>query len=416
MATGQYVGVNGVARKVTSPYVGVNGVARNVKSGYVGVDGVARLFFAPESGGAVVLEVAKITGDTYANDTTYTAEEFILLDIYPKTGGTVSVTYGGLTKTIMDTSGAAEPNAQRVYFGTFNGVSDSVATPASGELVIEGKFVAFGCGTYSKNSKGFTSTCACVTALIDFGAVETIPTSAFSGCTGLTNVDIPDSVTTIGSSAFSGCTGLSVAKLPNELTYLGNNAFNSCGNININTLPDKLTYLGDNAFLIEDENADFDGAQNDASKVSFTFSTLPSGLTYIGNSCCEQNDVIKTVDALNNLTAIGAYAFGQCSNLTKVVIGNNVTTIGNYAFSYSNSLTDITIGTNVAEIGKKAFYTYAENVKITFLSSTPPTFADDRTFGALIDNSIEKIIVPKSCSEAYKTALSKYADYIVEAI
>ena len=248
-----------------------------------------------------------------------------------------------------------------------------------------------------------------------FGSIVKIPNSAFYNCTGLTSIDIPDSVTTIGSSAFSGCTGLSVAKLPNELTYLGNNAFNSCGNININTLPDKLTYLGDNAFLIKDENASFNTAQNDASKVSFTFSTLPSGLTYIGDSCCEQNDVIKTVDALNNLTAIGAYAFGWCSNLTKVVIGNNVTTIGDYAFSFSNSLTDITIGTNVAEIGKRAFYAYAENVKITFLSSRPPTFADTSTFGTLDDNSIEKIIVPKSCSEAYKTALSRYADYIVEA-
>jgi hypothetical protein len=39
-------------------------------------------------------------------------------------------------------------------------------------------------------------------------AVTSVGNTAFSGCTGLTIVTIPDSVTTIGSSAFSGCTGL----------------------------------------------------------------------------------------------------------------------------------------------------------------------------------------------------------------
>ncbi len=42
----QYIGVNGVARKVKKDYIGVGGVARKVKSGYIGVDGVARKFFS----------------------------------------------------------------------------------------------------------------------------------------------------------------------------------------------------------------------------------------------------------------------------------------------------------------------------------------------------------------------------------
>ena len=79
-----------------------------------------------------IFEVAKQTETTYAGETKYEYEEFILFDIYPKKGGTVKVTYGGLTKTIRDTSGATVPNAQKVFFGTFNGVSDGVATPTSG--------------------------------------------------------------------------------------------------------------------------------------------------------------------------------------------------------------------------------------------------------------------------------------------
>lgn len=50
MAKAQYVGVNGVARKVKQPYIGVNGITRTVTSSYVGVNGVARQFFELKRG------------------------------------------------------------------------------------------------------------------------------------------------------------------------------------------------------------------------------------------------------------------------------------------------------------------------------------------------------------------------------
>jgi len=40
------------------------------------------------------------------------------------------------------------------------------------------------------------------------GSVKKIGWGAFEGCTGLTEITIPDSVTEIGDRAFSGCTGL----------------------------------------------------------------------------------------------------------------------------------------------------------------------------------------------------------------
>lgn len=41
----QYIGVDGVGRKVKSEYIGVDGVARKITHGYVGVSGVAREFY-----------------------------------------------------------------------------------------------------------------------------------------------------------------------------------------------------------------------------------------------------------------------------------------------------------------------------------------------------------------------------------
>lgn len=163
-----------------------------------------RVIWQLPSGGKVVLQVEKITSDTYAGETTYTGEEFILLDIYPKTNGAVKVTYGGLTKTITDTSGAEEPNAQQVYFGTFNGVSDSVTTPASGELVIDGDFYAFGCGSFKTGSKdtnvGYFGG---ITTVSDFGSMTDIAAYTFRNCDKLVCQELPEGITTIGDYAFA---------------------------------------------------------------------------------------------------------------------------------------------------------------------------------------------------------------------
>lgn len=178
------------------------------------------------SGGKVILEVEKITSNTYAGETTYTGEQFILLDIYPKTNGTVKVKYGGLTKTITDTSGAAEPNAQQVFFGTFNGVSDSVSTPASGELTIEGDCRGFGCGNYAKSSKANSEYAAVITEIKAFGNIEYIPNGAFRYCSfSNSTVDIPEGVVSIGQYAFQNINGVNIITIPSSVTNIGGNAF-----------------------------------------------------------------------------------------------------------------------------------------------------------------------------------------------
>ena len=156
----------------------------------------------------ISLEVEKVTSNTYANSTTYKNENFILFDVYPKTNGTVSITYGDVTKTITDTSGDVEPAAQQVFFGTFNGVSDTVSTPASGTLTIEGDYRGVGVGSYKAALFGVTKTCSCVTAINDLGDSTIIV--SFSGCDALTSVTIPDSVISIKSGAFKNCSLSSV--------------------------------------------------------------------------------------------------------------------------------------------------------------------------------------------------------------
>lgn len=54
---------------------------------------------------------------------------------------------------------------------------------------------------------------------------------AFSGCSSLTSVAIPNSVTSIGSSAFSGCSSLTSITIPNSVTSIGSDAFQGCDNL-----------------------------------------------------------------------------------------------------------------------------------------------------------------------------------------
>lgn len=201
------------------------------------------VLWAVQSGSKIILEVEKITSDTYAGTTSYTSEEFILLDIYPKTNGTVEVTYGGLTKTITDTSGAEEPNAQQVFFGTFNGVSDSVETPASGTLTIEGDYCSVGIGTFASSSKVTSVACACVTQILSLGKITKIYPMAFVA-NGIENTElvIPSTVTIIEMMAISIST-LSTLIIEGNPNIYGT-AFMLCSMSTIkmlSTIPPELT-------------------------------------------------------------------------------------------------------------------------------------------------------------------------------
>ena len=72
--------------------------------------------------------------------------------------------------------------------------------------------------------------------------------SAFSGCTGLTGITIADGVTTIGAAAFAGCAALADISLPDSVTTIANAAFDHCSALTGLAIPDSVTTIGYNAF------------------------------------------------------------------------------------------------------------------------------------------------------------------------
>ena len=63
--------------------------------------------------------------------------------------------------------------------------------------------------------------------------VEIIDSSAFDGCSTLTEITIPDSVKEIGTSAFNDCRSLSKIVIPKSVEIMGRTVFRQCPNLTI---------------------------------------------------------------------------------------------------------------------------------------------------------------------------------------
>ena len=80
------------------------------------------------------------------------------------------------------------------------------------------------------------------------------------------------------------------------------------------------------------------------------------GKNVASDTWVNENTTLAAVRFVDGITAIGNYAFYQCSSLTNVSIPNSVTSIGENAFGLCTSLTSITIPDSVTSIETGAFW------------------------------------------------------------
>ena len=161
---------------------------------------------------------------------------------------------------------------------------------------------------------------------------------AFSGCSGLTSVTIPNSVTSIDRSVFYGCSSLTSITIPNSVTSIGNSAFYGCSSLTSITIPNSVTSIGNYAF---------------SGCSSLTSVTIPNSVTSIGRSVFASCSSLTSVTIPTSVTSIGDSMFDGCTGLTSVIIPGSVTSIGNYAFNGCSGLKELRIedGAETLQLG-----------------------------------------------------------------
>lgn len=185
-----------------------------------------------------------------------------------------------------------------------------------------------------------------------------IENSAFSECTGLTSIAIPDCVTSIGYSAFSGCKGLTNITIPDSVTSIGERAFNDT--TWYNNQPDGLVYAGkvaysykgtmpNNTSIVLKEGTLGIATNAFSGWYELTSVTIPDSVTNIGDGAFSSCTKLTSITIGNGVISIGRAAFQSCTSLTSISIPDSVTSIGYYAFGGCNGLTSITFNGTIAQ-------------------------------------------------------------------
>ena len=173
--------------------------------------------------------------------------------------------------------------------------------------------------------------------------VTSIGTYAFSDCSGLTSIEIPNSVKIIGGSAFSDCTGLTSITIPNSIESIRNSAFDNCTSLKDLRIEDGegTLSLGYNYSYSNAHEGLFDDCPLETLYLGRNLSYDTS--YYYGYSPFYKKTTLTSVTIGSSVTSIGNYAFYHCSGLTSVhLLGETPPTVGSDNFTESQ-YTDITL-------------------------------------------------------------------------
>ena len=207
--------------------------------------------------------------------------------------------------------------------------------------------------------------------------------SATEGYAGV-NVVIPEEyngmpVTEVAENAFSGCTSMKTLRIPDSVKRVGKGALSGCTSLESIVLP----FVGESVDTTDESNRGMVYLFGHSSGSSWTKDyglkqvTVTDVATYIPRGAFEGMISLQYVNLGENITAIGASAFSNCSNLVSVTLPEKCVSIGAYAFancskaaitvkgaitalgsySFSNSgITAITLGEGITSIPDNCFY------------------------------------------------------------
>lgn len=280
--------------------------------------------------------------------------------------------------------------------------------------------------------------------------INTIQYRAFENNKDLVSIIIPNSVTHIENEAFIGCKNLKSIDIPSSVISIGDGAFKGCTNlINISVNKRNTKYSSNNGMLFSYDKTKL------LSYPSAIIANIPEGVSYIGNNAFGDCENLTSIIIPRTVKSIEYNAFWGCNNLKTIIIDKNnlpyssnngmlfdyyktrlisypsaftidvpdtVTHIGYGAFGYCKDLIHAVIPNNITSIGNYAFEG-CTNLKSIFISEKV-SFIGDSAFDKcinLVDIVVDKKNLRYSSENGMlfsydKTSLFNYPSAIIANI
>lgn len=263
---------------------------------------------------------------------------------------------------------------------TYKGTSTTSAA-YKGTMIIPAN-VTYNNINYNVTSIGKNAFTACTTldSISIPNSVKAISDYAFGTCTSLTSIVIPDGVISLGTYVFYSCTKLQKVSIPSSVIEIGTKSFfntsiyNTASNwengglyIDDCLIAVKETFKG--AFTVKENTRLIGGgatSYNNSQIPTITAVTIPASVIHIGCGFGSQVTTVYYNGTIAQWCKINfAVANPVCPTtknvymnnelITELIIPNDITKINSRAFANWTFLTSLTIPENIKHIGEWAF-------------------------------------------------------------
>ena len=295
-----------------------------------------------------------------------------------------------------------------------------------------------------------------------------ITSNAFSGCSNLLEIEIPDSVSVIGagafdntqwledqaqnslvyagriayqykgnpgavnggavtvrsgtigisSNAFYGKTGLKSVNLPIGLDSIESFAFSGCTNLSTLYIPTGIKSFGSGVFencrSLSTVTVGYNPAKPYLDNTVFSSNTtiskliIAKGITSVGSSTFANCSKLSNVTLPTSIVTIGASSFKGCTSLKSITLPGSITNISASSFEGCSSLSSINIPISVNTIGNNAFSNCNSLTSITVTTSIS-TLGTNVLSGS---SALRNVYIAKGSSNGWNSNLFTYNTYI----
>lgn len=222
---------------------------------------------------------------------------------------------------------------------------------------------------------------------------------AFSECTNLRSIELPESLLYIGTFGFFKCTSLEHIGMTESIVKIGSGAFRSVPASMVINLPNLVEVPH-----FSDVNLSYAFRSSGVTRIE-NFGSVPQTYGQWNSDSAQRYGLFYECTDLeyadvSELITMGACMFGKCTSL-RTVIMDKVQTINAGAFILCNALEVLRLPSSVVKVGDFAISYSSQLHTIIVEATTPPTITANsiNEVGALTS-----IYVPDDSVEAYKSA------------